>query len=104
MGRSSLLFAFAPELLECFLDGESLLNQPGEAVALVEFLVTDTSTGTCAILTSPRLGTWGGEAEPRCRCLLSVLSASPGRPLRLRLQYLGSQYTGRSLALPDKLK
>ena len=88
MGRSTLPFTFALELLECFLDGESLLNQPGEAVAPVEFLVTDTRTGSFAVLTSPRLGTCGGEAERRLRCLLSGPSASPGRRWRPPLRYL----------------
>jgi len=88
MGQSALLLTFAPELLECFLGAESLLKQPGEAMALVEFLVTDATTGSRAVLTAPQLGTWGGEAGQRCRCPLSVQSASPGSHLRPHTQYL----------------
>lgn len=102
MGQSAPLLTFAPELLGCFLGAESLLNQPGEAMALVEFLVTDTTTGSCAVLTAPRLGTWGDEGQ-QCRCLLSVPSTSPGSHLWPHPQYLkGASIQTAHLTLQTK--
>lgn len=74
-GLSALLFRLAPKPLKHFLDGELLLSERGEAMALAELLVTH--TGPAPGCPAP----WAESPErlTEVQRPLPVLSASAGR-------------------------